>query len=66
MQFSKCILEVVFCGGGQCLLLGFCLDLYKMAAFKFYLESGKQGKVDRVGKTAMLVLVKNSLVKREV
>jgi hypothetical protein len=37
-----------------------------MAAFQFYLQSGKQRKVGWVGAAVMLFLVKNSLLKKEV
>jgi hypothetical protein len=50
LPFFKCILEVVFY---ECVQhsLQFCLDHLnnvKMVAFQFYLQSGKQGKVEWV------------------
>jgi hypothetical protein len=47
LPFFKCILEVVFCKGVQ-RRSRFCLNhlsCIKMAAFQFYLQSGKQTKV---------------------
>jgi hypothetical protein len=47
LSFFKCNLEVVFCEGVQ-YRLRFYLDRHncvKMAAFQFYLQSGKQKKV---------------------
>jgi hypothetical protein len=67
LPFFKCILEVVFCEGVQH-SLRFCLNhltCVKMAAFQFYLESGKQREIVWVGTTVILFLVKNSLVKKE-
>jgi hypothetical protein len=51
--------------------LPFCLDplnCVKMMALQFYLQSGKQKKVGWVGDGShvVLLLVKNSLVKKEV
>jgi hypothetical protein len=68
LPFCKCILEVVFCEGVQH-RLRFCLhhlNCVTMAVFQFYLQSEKQRKVGWVGTTAMLLSVKNCLVKKEV
>jgi hypothetical protein len=57
LPISKCILEVVFCEAVQhC--LRFCLDrlsCVKMAAFQFYLQSGKQRKAGWVGDDSHVV-----------
>jgi hypothetical protein len=57
LSFSKFILEVVFCEDVQHRLCLDNLNRVKIATFQFYLQSGK---------TAMLLLVKNSLMKKEV
>jgi hypothetical protein len=68
LPFLKCILEVMFCEGVQH-RLRFCLDhlnCVKMGVFQFYLQSEKQKKVRWVGDDSYVVLVKNSLVLKEV
>jgi hypothetical protein len=59
----------VICEGVQ-QRLRFCLDhlnYVKMAAFQFYLQSGKQRKVGWLGDSSHVVFdKKNSLVKKEV
>jgi hypothetical protein len=57
LLLSKCILEVVFCESVQH-RLRFCLDhlnCVKMAAFQFYLLSGKQRTVKWVGNDSHVV-----------
>jgi hypothetical protein len=53
----KCILKAVFCKGIEH-RLRFCLDhlsCIKMAAFQFYLQSGKQRKVGWLGVDSYVV-----------
>jgi hypothetical protein len=59
LPFFKCILELVF-------WTVFSTNRVKMVTFKFYLQSGEQRKVGWVGDKSHVVLVKNSLVKKEV
>jgi hypothetical protein len=63
----KCILQVVFCEGVQhCLRFSLGhLSCVKMTVFKFYLQSGKQRKVGRMGTTVMLFLSKIPQWKRK-
>jgi hypothetical protein len=60
MPFFKHILEVMFCEGAQHHLRFGISHLYcvKMAAFQFYLQSGKQRKVWWVGNDSHVVFGK--------
>jgi hypothetical protein len=67
LPFFKWILTVLFFEDVQH-RLRFCLDhlsYVKMAAFQFYLQSGKQKSRVGGGWQLILFLVKNSLVKKE-
>jgi hypothetical protein len=67
LPFLKCILEVVFCEGLQH-FPRFCLhhlNCAKMAVVQFIFIRGNK-KVRWVGGDSHLLLVKNSLVKKEV
>jgi hypothetical protein len=57
----KCILEVMFCEGVRHLLRFFLdhLSCVNMAAFQFYLQSGRQRKAEWVEDDSHVVFGKN-------